>query len=72
MKKWKKLLVIYYTQTVVINVTSDDDTCQYDDEFSESLVENGVSLADYPTANPIWILMLILFAGIISTRRFKK
>ena len=36
-------------------------------------VKEGISLSDYPTANPIWLLLLILLA-ICSTqiRRFRK
>ena len=50
---------------------SDDHThhSQYSDKYSSG----GVSLADYPTANPIWILLLILVTVCTTQiRRFKK
>ena len=50
---------------------SDDHThhSQYSDKYSSG----GVSLSDYPTANPIWILLLILVTVCTTQiRRFKK
>ena len=58
-----------FTQTVVINITS-NDSGQYDNDVRFD--GNQVCLAEYPTANPIWILMLVIVGAIFSTRRFKK
>ena len=50
---------------------SDDHT--HHSQYSDKHSSGGISLADYPTANPIWILLLILMAVCTTQiRRFKK
>ena len=50
---------------------SDDYT--HHSQYSDKHSSGGISLADYPTANPIWILLLILLTVCTTQiRRFKK
>ena len=50
---------------------SDDHT--HHSQYSDKHSSGGISLADYPTANPIWILLLILLTVCTTQiRRFKK
>ena len=50
---------------------SDDYT--HHSQYSDKHSSGGISLADYPTANPIWVLLLILLTVCTTQiRRFKK
>ena len=51
----------------------DNRTENNTDNESVSQVKDGITLSDYPTGNPILIILLILIAlGIIRVRRFKR
>ena len=63
--------------TVVIDGAAEDDNNETVDDVSSvnevSKINKGISLSDYPTGNPLLILLLVLLAiGTSQIRRFRK
>jgi hypothetical protein len=65
------------TVTTVIIEDADEDNNETADDVSSvnevSKINKGISLSDYPTGNPLLILLLVLLAiGTSQIRRFRK
>lgn len=59
--------------TTTITVEGDHHKNKTDGKNHTSIKSEGILLSNYPTANPIWILLLLLVATVSTQlRRFKK
>jgi len=59
---------------VVVNDNNNGTNGNGSNEITLDVSEGGVSLSDYPTGNPLWILLLVLLTigSNEIRRRFRK